>query len=350
MTKKLQISADSGVTWSTFPGSQGDLTLEMAAVTDTIFGFSQESQQPSIGQWNMTTNGIFKNVAGYNAMIFGPGTPTAMTSEATSLVSGHVYQITNAAHRVISYLDTVTVSDGATNVTASVATIDYLTGTIDMGTYAPTGAITVTGKYIPMTQVAKAKGFTLGQTQTAIDATCYDDAQANGGWRTMLPGLQTLTLQLNGIWNTTNDYYTTLTNRGIFYLMIDLNFSLQGKNVFHGYFKAMNEKRAGNVGALETDDLQMHAWVPDGALVKCGYEWIFDPTSTINPAIKNTLLAYQGQTDVQVRYLPAGTVGNTPLDGVTGTAFPIECSLANTVDGLNTFTFNFRGTSTPAKV
>lgn len=342
--KRLQISSDN-TTWYTFPGNTGDLTTELNETTDTVYGQNYESQQPNIGQWNMTSNAIIKNVAGYNALISQGGTPTTMTAEACSLVSGKTYQITNAAHRVISYLDTLTVLDNAVNQTANVLSVDYLNGLVTfLSTYTPTGPVTVTGKYIPMTQIAKAKSFTLTQTSAAIDNTGYDDAQANGGFRVFASGLNTIALELGNIFKAANAWQTALTTRGIVYVTIDLDASNPGLNVFRAFFKLDTRAQSGNQGAVEDEKVTAKLWVPDGALVSSPANWYIAAGSVMNTAIQKALSAYLNDTLVYVRYLPTGATGNTPLDGQTGQAFPIEATIANSVDGLNIFTFNFRGT------
>src|SRR5688572_24603568 len=124
--KRVRVSSDGGATYVTLPGNQAELTaVEMGNVTDTIFGQSFESQQPTLGQWGVTANGLFKGVAGYNSVIKQSGTPIAMVGQAAALVSGKTYQISDATKRVLSWSHPITVLDNAVDHTADVASIDY---------------------------------------------------------------------------------------------------------------------------------------------------------------------------------------------------------------------------------
>ena len=72
--KRIRLSVDNGVTWHTFPGSTGEKRTEMATVNDTIFGQEWQSEQPSIGQIQITCNSFFKGIGGYAAYIKKSGT------------------------------------------------------------------------------------------------------------------------------------------------------------------------------------------------------------------------------------------------------------------------------------
>lgn len=350
--KRIQVSDDSGSTWNTLPGNQGDYKNTLNLTVDTIFGQSYESQQPNLGMWTMTANGIFKGVSGYNCVIKKGGTPTTMTAEAcTQVGSTKTYFITNAVKRVISYLDALTVLDGGVDHTADVLSIDYLTGQVTFkSAYTPGGAITVTGKYIPLVVIAKAKSFTLSQTQTTIDNTGYDDAQSNSGHRVYVPGLRTVSLQLGSIFAASSAWLTTILSRGICYVEIDLDATNPGLTVARGFFKVNDRSQQGNQGAVEDETISLALWVPDGSLVALPFSWYIANTSTLNVAIQKILASFVNQTIINGRYLPSGAPGASPLDGATGLLFPTECSLTNSIDGLNDYTFKFQGTGAPTAV
>lgn len=348
--KRITVSDDAGATNWTLPGNTGELKLENAQVDDTVFGQPWDSQNPSLGQWSISANGLFKGVAGYSVVLKKPGTATTMTAEACTLVSGKTYQITAAIKRVISYLDALTVLDNAVDHTADVLSIDYLAGTITFkAAYTPTGPITVTGKYIPLVVMAKAKSFTLTQTCAAIDTSCYDSAQANGGWRTFDPGLNTLKLSVGHIFVASNAWLTTLEGRGIVYVELDLDASNVGKTVARGFFKVGTTTRNGKQGDLEMETVELGLWVPDGALVQWPFQWYF-AASALSTALQKILLAFQGFTKLTVTYLPTGATGASPLDGGQGLAVVTNASLANSVDGQNEFTAEFRGDGTLTEV
>lgn len=349
--KRIQISDDAGVNYFTLPGSSGDLRIELADVNDTIFGQTFESHEVSIGQWQVTANAYFKGVSGYIATLKKQGTPTTMTGETTTLVSGKTYQITSAAKRVLDYATAITVSDAATDKTSEVESIDYLSGTVTFkSTYTPTGPITITGKYTPLVAIAKGKSFSLTQNAAEIDTTDYETAAGNGGWRTFKPGLRTAGLEVGGIYDVTNGAKDALVAKLPFIIEIspDNTAGTADETVFRGFYKYINTAQAGDVGALETETINFGLWVPDGELVDRPFGWYFGATSKLNTACKKIVQAWQDESLIKAKYLPDG--GTTVNAGTSGDVVVTECSLNNTLEGLNEFRFTFRGSGTPAAV
>lgn len=334
--KRIRVSADD-TTYYTLPGNTGEKSSEVASVNDTVYGQTFESNSTSLGQWNVSANGLFKGIAGYEAVLRKTGTPTSMTGEATTQIgSTKSYQITAAARRVIDYTAAVTVLDGATNVTAQVESIDYLNGIVTFrSSYTVLGAVTVTGTYMPLAVLAKARNFSLTQNAAEIDETAYEDAQANEGNRIFSPGLRTVSLEVGGIYRVTNGHLDQIYSRDM--LVIDVAPAGDANTFFRGFFKLGSHNQSGDVGALEEETVTYNLFVPDGDLLLKPYSWYINSSSTINPAIKVVLDAWANETKIYVQYLPDGTTG------VQGEAIVTECSLSNAIDGLNEFRFGFRG-------
>jgi hypothetical protein len=341
--KRIQVSDDAGATWSTLPGATGEKRTELANVNDTVFGQNFGSQQPSIGNWTVTGNAFFKGVAGYKAKVRLGGAPVVMTADPTTLVSGKTYQLNNAAHRVISYLDTLTVLDNGIDRTANVASVDYLNGTVTFAAaYAVVGPVTITGKYVPTTVIAKSRSFSLTQNAAEIDTTDYDTADVNGGWRTYDYGLRGVSMDIGGIHDVAVDMFAALTARSLLYM--DVSPDNSPDTMFRGFFKLMSHGQSGDVGAVEDATRTLQLWVPDGALVERPFSWYFTNTTQLNPAVRKVLAAWQNGTALQVRYLPDGT------NGKAGSVIVTDCSLANTYEGQNEFRFTFRGTGVQTAV
>lgn len=333
--KRIRISVDNGTTWYTFPGNTGQKQTEMAAINDTVFGQDWQSENPSIGQVQITCNGVMKGVAGYLATIKQAGSSTVMTSEAMTLVSGKSYIIAAATKRLIDFNVALVVNDGATNVTAQVQTIDYLNGTITfLSSYTPTGAITITGAYLPLATLAKARGFSVTQTAAEIDTTTLEVAQANGGFRTFSAGLKTVGLEIQGIYDAASTFITALNNRSLLVLEISPNGA--ANTTFRGFFKGTGQTQSGDVGALEEATMALTLYVPNSEVLEAPFKWYLT-TSPLSQAIQNSLVAWQSGTAVKVQYLP---------DGVAGTqhdAIITEASLSDNFDNQNEFSFTFRG-------
>lgn len=337
MAKRIRVSSDN-VTYYTLPGSSGDKNSEGATVDDTVFGQSYQSQDVSILQHGISANAYWKGIAGYVALLKRGGTPTAMTTEAMGLVSGKTYKVTAATKRVISYAHAATVFDNGVDHTADVLSIDYLAGTVTFeAAYTVTGPVTITGYYIPMSEVLKGRSFTLTQGAAEIDTTDYATARANGGNRTFnAEGLRNVSFELGGLYDATNNWAAQLSSRGIFYLEVAP--ANDAETVFRGFFKTGSQNQSGDVGALEEETVQLNLWVPDGDLVEAPFRWYFGSGSTLNTAVRKCIEAWQNQTTIHVQYLPDG------INGQKAECIVTEMSLANELEGLNEFTAAFRAT------
>src|SRR5690606_15772420 len=122
------------------------------------------------------------------------GTSTAMNASPMELVSGKTYKITDATKNVFDYSKAITFSDTAVAIDeANIESINWLFGQVTfVDGYTPGGAITVTGFYLPMSEVSRANSFTLTQTAETIDRTDYAIARGNDGYRVFDPGLRTI--------------------------------------------------------------------------------------------------------------------------------------------------------------
>lgn len=109
-------------------------------------------------------------VHGHATQILVSGTGLSMTAEATTSLGGDVYQITNAAKRVLDRTATITVKDGGVAVDPADYTLDRLFGKIAFAS-APGGAVTVDGTYLPMTAVATATSFGISRKATNPETT-----------------------------------------------------------------------------------------------------------------------------------------------------------------------------------
>lgn len=115
--------------------------------------------------------------AGYLSTIYKPGTATTMTAEAMNLVSGKTYRITDDAKRVIDPTAAITVLDNAVPVTLAtdVEDIDLLMGKVTFAaSYTPTGPITITTDYLPMSAITCGRSFTFSASRDLADTTCFN--------------------------------------------------------------------------------------------------------------------------------------------------------------------------------
>lgn len=334
-TKTVQVSDDSGSNWYTLPGNSGSFSVDGDVLDDTIFGQDYKSQFTGILNWKVEANALYKGIAGYLATIKQAGTSTAMTGEATTLVSGKTYRITAPAKRVIDTAITVVVKDGATDKTSEVLSIDYLMGTVTFkSTYTVVGAVTITGNYLPMVTLGKSKSWDLKQTAETKDTTDFATAQANGGFSTYAAGLKTITLDLKGFYDVTSGFRDALTDRDT--LLIEINPDGAGNSLCRGFFRATSEGQSGDVGALEEESVSFALSVPSSDYVP--FNWFHDSDTTLHTSVQKLITAWLANTTVDVRYLYDGT------NGVTGDAVVTDVSFSGGLNAMNTFSVTFTGT------
>lgn len=337
MAKRVRISDDDGATWITLPGNSGEFSQEAGAIDDTVFGKEFGSSQGGMISWSVNANSFYKGFAGYKATIKRSGTTTAMTEEAMTLVSGKTYKITNAAKNLWDRTAVWTVEVGGDPVApADILSIDYLFGTVTFQpAYTPSGAVTVTGKYFPTAPVGCANGFTLTQTTNAIDETCMDTAAANGGYRVYNYGLKTASLDLNGIFRTTNSFQALLATRAE--VLIEINPDGEGKSVVRGWFKAVNVGQSGDVGALEQETVTFNLSVPEGDEIPYPLHWTHAVDTTLSLAVRKCLDAWEAKDIIKVAYLPDG------VDGLMGDGVLVDVTLTGGLEVMNEFAVNVQG-------
>jgi hypothetical protein len=349
--KKIQVSDDNGTNWYDLPGSTGSFSVQGEALDDTILGQSFQSNHPGIIDWQISSNAIWKGFAGYLAEVFQAGSSTVMTTEAMTLVSGKTYKITNAAKNVWNRAVTLNVFDNGVNHNADVLNVDYLFGRVTFkAAYTVTGPVTVTGAYFPMAQLGKGNSFTLTQTANMIDNTDFATAQANGGYRTHTAGLRTVEIELGGTFDATVNSKDDVNDR--LELIVQIDPVGDGLSVARGFFRLLSAEQTGDVGALEEETLQLSLSVPvSGAFtIESVFKWLHESGTTIPTAIQKILNAWQNEVTIDVRYLPTGATGASPLDGVAGDALVSDVSLSGGISEMNIFEATFMGTGAYTEV
>lgn len=337
MAKRVRISVDGGTTYRTLPGSTAELSSEAGDINDTIFGQDFASTQTGLIGWTIQSNGLYKGFAGYVAKIYKSGTPTALNDEPMSLVSGKTYQVTDTAKRCFDRNTAITFEDNGSPVSANdIAEIDWLFGRVTFATgYTVTGPVTVTGNYLPLTQVARANAFTLTQTANPIDDTDFETAQGNQGHRTFIYGLKTVSLDLTGIYASSNAYRALLASRSE--LVIEINPDGNAKSRARGFFKPMSTGQSGEVGDQEAETVTFNLSVPDQENVPTPFKWLHASDTTLSQAIRDALNAWEDNQIIDVQYLPDGT------NGVEGSAVITDLSLAGGLEVMNEYTVNLQG-------
>ena len=342
--KAIKISDDAGVTYYTLPGSGGSFTADGEAIDDTILGATYKSEITGLLNWGIEANAIYKGYAGYLIDISQQGTATTFTTEACTLLSGKTYQISDVTKQIWDRTTTLNVFDNAVNHNADVIDIDYLFGKVTFAaSYTPTTPITVTGKYYPKTIIGKGQSVTLTQTADMLDQTDFAIAQANGGNRVFIPGLRTIGLEIQGFFDPTSAFLAALQARGEYIIEIDP--IGDGLSLCRGFYRLINQSRAGDVGALETEHLRFALNVPVQSKMTNFFSWYISGSTKMPIAVQKIISAFQNETPLLAQYLPKGAITQSPLDGVQGTVYMSDISLSSGLSAVNRFNARMQGSS-----
>jgi len=341
MTKVINVSDDGGSNWYAIPGPDGSFGVDGEQLDDKILGQTYDSKQPGLATWNVAGRGLYKGFAGYLADLKKSGTPTAATASAMSVVSGKTYRIDDASREVWDADTSIVVYDGVTDVTAQVESYNYLFGQVTfLGSYTVLAAITIDVTYYPMATFGKGRGFTLTQSANALDTSDYQTVQSNSGWRTHSAGLRNIALDINGIFNASDDWAGELINRQR--ILIEINADGNSKSTARGWFVIANTNQDGEVGDNENETVKFMLNVKNSS--QDPFAWDHASDTTLATAIQKILTALEDQTDLDVQYLYDGTNGTSGTTVVTG------ATLTGDIDSMNEFSFAFTGDGATAAV
>ena len=188
--------------------------------------------------------------AAYNTVIKKSGTSTSFTDEAMSNVSGNTFKINDVNKQIWDRTVVPTFEEDAVPISASdVLSIDYLFGEVTFAT-SKSGAITVSGNYIPTSDVIGANSYTLNCSSNLLDESNFKDAQSNNGFRNRCYGMHDVVLSLSRFFDLTKTYVTPWLDRTIVLIEIQPG---NGNEVIRGWYKIETDVISGDVSALESE-------------------------------------------------------------------------------------------------
>jgi hypothetical protein len=344
--KRIRVSSDNGVSWFTLPGASGEFRNEGNEIPDTIFGQNFASAEIGMINGTIVSNALYKGFAGYHADIMKQGASTVMTTEPMVLVAGKTYRVTDATKNLWNRNVTLNVFDNAVNQNANVESVDYLFGIVTfLPSYTVTGPVTVTGAYFPKVTIAKGRSFTLTQSQTPIQTSDFETAQANGGYHTYINGLKTVTLEIGAVYALTNGWRLALEGRTEVMIEIAPVGNAGSESRCRGFFKTSRQSQSGEVGALEEETVNFTLSVPAApATLLVPFRWDHPVGTTLSSAVTKTLDAWEDETLIDVQYLPDGTTG-LAVDAVVA-----ECSITGGLEVINEFNMTYQITGAVSAV
>lgn len=328
MAKTIGLATTLNGTYTTLPGSSGDLNYEGSSADTTIFGQKYKSSQATLLGWTASANAYIKGGSGYKTKVYYSkvGSRTALAGGAGGGV------ISKTTGKVIDMSSLVFVGTNPV-----VSEVNPFTGNYTLVSGTVTG---VTGYEFDMTdELTAIRDFSLTMSAEAVETTDFGTAQGNDGFKTYIPGLKTVSAEASGFFDSTDtiDFKALVVDRKDTVLKIDI-LGDGSTAVFYGYFKAISTGQSGDVGGNEDETISFELSVPDfvtGSVVPFTYV----AGGSLNAAIEIALDAFVNDTSTYVRYLHDGA------KGWKGNAVITDCSLSTSLDGVNEFSISLQGSN-----
>jgi hypothetical protein len=307
MSVHVTYAKDVTIDGTPIPARTASLSRTGNVIDDSNFVTSADgntSRMTGLKDWSCEVEGHASKVQGYKAVLKKSGTATTLTTEATTNVSGKIYQITDAAKRVLDPDTAVVVADadGALDP-GEIESIDYLFGKVTLdAAFTPNGSVTISGKYLPMAVIAQNRGsFGLEMSGQDLDATTREAAQSNGGWMVHQVGLIDISSTIERFDDIAGTYEDILLAGDP--VLLEFNLA-NGALVCRGWFVLTGANADGEVSGQENEALE---WALYGKTdINFGYE----ATASLNAGIKALLDNFFARTTVALQYLPDGTNGS----------------------------------------
>ena len=180
---------------------------------------------------------------GWNAVISIIGVPTAFLDEETIRLdddgSGATkFQIKDLFHRILDSSQSIIVKDSGTLVPENkIASIDYNFGIITL-TSREDYNLTVSGNYIPTTEIAEGITFGVNTENNLIDSTTLKSCRESGGGMQDIYGKRNINVSLEKFYISSSIFKETINNQKEFFLSL---LSSDHKTLQRGYFKLASD-------------------------------------------------------------------------------------------------------------
>jgi hypothetical protein len=171
-----------------------------------------EKGPQSYSQYAMPRVHISRVLAGKNAKVNAYGSEIIITAEPTTSTDNQNYQVTTAAHRVLSRTTTIVVKNAGVPTT-EVYTLDRLSGRVSFTT-STARTITIDGGYLPLVLVTSAHEYNYSLGGKNEDSTIFGNQFVD---RTQ--GIKDIEGSISKFYDTSNYFYNKL--------ITDINFVIE---------------------------------------------------------------------------------------------------------------------------
>jgi predicted secreted protein len=316
------------------PGSSGDLNYEGSSADTTTFNQKYKSSESTLIGWTGSANAYIKGNAGYEARIYVASTPIAAIKLDMDWVSGNTYQVNDSTKSAWDQrVAAVVMVDNSVVPSEHIESINYLFGTVTFkSTYTVDGDVTVNVTFFPIGSVVSMREFSLTMSTEAVDTSSYFSVQDNGGFKTTIPGLKTVSVDMSGFYNNSSDFKNLVESRKP--LLISFSTSDSKYSTARGIFLPISTGQSGDVGGNEDTNVTFELNVQDGIVP---FNWKHNTDTVLSTAISTVFSAFLNDEKIYFKYLHDGT------NGWYGTAVVTDCSLSSSIDGVNEVSISVTG-------
>ena len=189
--------------------------------------------------------------AAYATIIYSVGAPVVAVDEPTTELSGLVFQITDAARRLLHPGTEVSAFLAIAGTEVPIASIDYFNGIVTLESNPPE-AITLDFAYVTKAAIGGSREYNYELGGDVLDTTSFENAQANGGFRTRGYGLHDVSISISRHDDLSSKFVAHKMAREIVYIEV---LPGGGPSALKGWFILETDGHSGDLGALESEDL-----------------------------------------------------------------------------------------------
>ena len=324
-SKLLQVSADNS-TWVNLPADSPTLSINNSPQETTTLGNNDgfKSRTYGLKDFSISAEGNFVPINVYSFTLKKSGTSTAMTDEAMSNTTGNSYKIDAAAKEIFDRdADFVFKDGGSVIAVGSIASIDYLSGTVTL-TGAASGAVTVTGNYIPVTASIDATTASL-EMNAELEETTSVNSGANN-YKTRTPKLKDVSISISSYYDVNRAVFGNLNAAET--VLAEITLGGSALQTIRGWFMVESNNASGGVADVESEEISLQL----NGNAKSAFSWSY-PASGFDVGLSLLTGNYFNGGALYARYYPEG-VGNA---GQKGPVLVESFSLALDVNNKTTF-------------
>lgn len=335
MQKLLRVALPNR-TWAIMPGSDASLDVNGEELNTTVFGADFNSNLSGIIDHTFSSNALFRQSAGYVGRIRTTGVAVSFTNEATTVVDGW-YEITDRTKSIFDHTATISILDNGVSIPSDeILELDYLHGRVKLKpTYNITSPITFSGDYLPTSTLGCFNSFDLTQSSDTAPTSCFQTVSSNGGYQSYKSTLRTVSLDVEGFYQTNSTLIDTLKNREVFVIEIDIEGN--GETLSRGYYSLMSDSLTGGVGGDESESLSFTLSVVEGIRP---FSWRFGNASKCPTGLKYCINAWENKQELTLQYYPLGESYQSYFANYLIT----DCSVSSSIDGIPEASVNGQGT------